>query len=339
MGRPRATLKDIADATGFSVNTVSLALRDSPRLPENTRKIILEQAARLNYFPNRIARSLASSATRTIGLVMTDILNPTLTLAAHTIERKLTEAGYGVMFAASDASPENERRAIGLFLSYQVDGMLIYPASRTDYGHIKQVDEAGTPVLLLVDIPGSGLDIVTIDDFDGAYRAFSHLCDCGHRTFAMLDGGRAVGNPDKLNGARAALAAVGLPETAISVFVPEGHAAVHGYDLMPRVMAVSPRPTAVFASTDSLAAGALRWCRENGLKVPDDVAVVGYDNTEMSEYSVPPMTTVNYAADEISRIGVERILNRLSGSQAWSGPETRLIKPELIVRGTTGPVT
>ena len=334
MGRPRPTLKDIAQATGFSANTVSLALRGSPRLPEQTRQLILKEAKRLNYSPNRIARSLASSATGTIGLVMTDILNPTLTLAARTIERELAEAGYAVMFAASDASLENEKHAIALFQSYQVDGMLIYPADRKVYDHIQTVDESGTPVILLAALPEAGLDIVAIDDSEGAYRAFRHLCAAGHRRFAMLDGGRGRGNLDKLSGAKRAVRDAGLPEDAIALFEPESHAATEGYALMAAVGALEPRPTAVFGSTDSLALGVLSWCRENGVAVPGDMAVVGYDNTENSAFCVPPLTTVNYAADEVSRLGVDRILRRLSGDEDWFGPETRLIEPDLVVRET-----
>ena len=210
MIRPRARLLDIARSTGFSVNTVSLALRGSRRLPEKTRQLILTEAERLNYFPNHIARSLASSATRTIGLVLTDLMNPTLTLAARTIERELAAAGYAMMFAASDASVENERRAVALFLSYRVDGMLIFPANRGEIGHISAAAEAGTPVLLLVDVPGSGLDTVTIDDRAGAFKAFAHLCEKGHRHFAMLDGGRALGNLDKARGAMDAVRQAGL---------------------------------------------------------------------------------------------------------------------------------
>ncbi|WEX11109.1 LacI family DNA-binding transcriptional regulator [Chelativorans sp. AA-79] len=332
MARLRARLKDIAEATGFSANTVSLALRGSPRLPEETRERILEAAARLNYFPNHIARSLVHSATRTIGLVMTDIMNPTLTLAARTIERELSLAGYAMMFAASDSSVENEKRAIELFLSYQVDGMLIYPASHREYDHIKAADEAGTPVLLLVNLPGSALDTVTIDDRAGAYKAFRHLCQKGHRRIAMLDGGRALGNFDKMHGALRAVREAGLAKEAITVFEPEGHAPTHGFTAMERIMQSAPRPTALFASTDSLAVGALHWCRENGIAVPQDLAVIGYDNTEISQYGALPLTTVNYAADEISRIGVDRILKRIESRGSWNARDIRLIEPELILR-------
>ena len=332
MARPRARLKDIAEATGFSANTVSLALRGSPRLPEETRERILQAADRLNYFPNHIARSLVASSTRTIGLVMTDIMNPTLTLAARTIERELSAAGYAMMFAASDSSVENEKRALGLFLSYQVDGMLIYPANHREYDHIKAVDDAGTPVLLLVNVPGSGVDTVTIDDRAGAYKAFRHLCRQGHRRIAMLDGGRHLGNLDKMHGALRAVGEAGLPADAIIVFEPEGHSAAHGFAAMERVMAIDPAPTALFASTDSLAIGALHWCRERGVSVPGDLAVVGYDDTEISRYGALPLTTVNYAADEISRIGVERILMRIEKRGSWKAPGVTLIEPDLVIR-------
>ncbi|MEQ9038520.1 MAG: LacI family DNA-binding transcriptional regulator [Silicimonas sp.] len=329
------TLKDIAEATGFSSNTVSLALRNSPRLPEETREVILKAAARLKYAPNRIARSLASSATHTIGLVTTDMLNPTLTLAAHTIERELSSAGYAVMYADSDGDLDREKRAVELFLSYQVDGMLVYPAQRQHLEHFNAADKSGTPVLSLIHIAGGGLDTVTIDDRIGSYRAFCHLLELGHRHFAMIDGGQAIGNTDKMEGALQALRDYDLSPDAIAMFIPAGHSAAEGYSLMREIFGLSERPTAVFATTDSLALGALQWCRENDVDVPNELSIVGYDNIEYAAYQATPLTTVNYAADEISAIGVARLLERLRGKQSWQGPAVQLIEPELIVRQST----
>ncbi len=334
MGRPRATLKDIAEAAGFSLNTVSLALRGSPRLPEKTREVILKEARRLNYYPNRIARSLASSASKTIGLVVTDVTNPTLTMAAHTIERELSEAGYAVMFATSGGRTANEKRAIELFLSYLVDGILVYPADRKQIDHIQAADAAGTPVVLLVDVPDSGLDVVSIDLRAGAFRAFELLCEAGHRQFALLDGGLKVGNTDKSQGAMEAIRQAGLSPDSLTVLAPDGQSAASGYAMMEKVMALDPRPTAVFATNDILALGVLHWCRENGVAVPEDMAVMGYDNTEVSAYGAVPLTTVNYAADEISRLGVGRILSRIRCPDSWNGPERQLIMPELVLRGS-----
>jgi LacI family transcriptional regulator len=334
MNKPRARLKDIAEATGFSANTVSLALRGSNRIPEGTRELILNEAKRLNYFPNHVARSLVSSATRTIGLIMTDIMNPTLTLAARTIERELSKARYAMMFAASDTSVEHEKRAIALLLSYQVDGMLIYPANHGACDHFRPVAEGGTPILLLAGPAGSGIDIVAIDDCAGAYKAARYLCETGRRRIAMLDGGQALLNQDKLKGARRAVRESGLPEDALKVFSPGGHSAAHGYACMERVMGTTPVPNALFASTDALAAGALRWCREHGVNVPGELAIVGYDNTEIAEFNATPLTTVNYAADEISRIGVDRLLKRINENDPASEATHQLIEPHLIIRDT-----
>lgn len=151
----------------------------------------------------------------------------------------------------------------------------------------------------------------------------------------MLDGGRALGSFDKMHGAQLAMKEAGLASTSLLVFEPDGHSPSHGYAAMERIVAAEPRPTALFASTDQLAIGALHWCREKGVSVPGEMAVVGYDNTEISRYGALPLTTVNYAADEISRLGVDRILKRIEDRDGWEAPDVRLIEPELVIRDSS----
>lgn len=316
------------------MNTVSLALRGSARLPEETKRVILEEAERLNYRPNHIARSLVNQATHTIGLVLTDIMNPTITLAARTIERKLANAGYAVMFAASDNEIENEKKAISLFQSYQVDGILIYPSSREDIAHIQSAHNAGYPTLLLADMPSSGLDVVAVDDTKGAFKAVSHLISQGHKNIVILDGAFSLRNNDKLDGAREAVRQAGLPENALTVVDPKGNTATHGYQAIQGALLATPRPTAVFATTDSLAIGAVRWCGENNLKVPQDLAVVGFDNLEASEFCAVPLTTINYAADEVSSYAVERIISTIENKRSDQTQLIRLIEPDLVIRSS-----
>jgi LacI family transcriptional regulator len=330
--RPRARLKEVAAATGFSANTVSLALRGSPRIPEPTRALILRAAEQLNYLPNQIARSLASRATRAIGLVMTDIMNPTLTLAARSIERELSAAGYGMMFAASDSRLDNEKKALALFQSYQIDGILIYPADHGELGHIRAVSEAGYAVLLLAQLPGDGLEVVAIDDRAGGYKAARHLLGKGHRRIVMLDGGRLLNNSAKIEGVRHAIQDAGLAADAVQAINPRGHSPADGFAAMGEAARLEPLPTAVFASTDSLALGALRWCRDHGLAVPDDIAIVGYDNTEIAAFCEIPLTTVNYAADEVSRLSVQRLIAKIANPAERAASVPRLIEPELIIR-------
>ena len=147
LGKGIVRLKDIADKTGFSTNTVSLALRESPRIPPETRTVIRNAALELNYLPNHIAKSLVSRSTMTIGLVLTEITNPILTRTAQAIELALAERGYGTLFATSNNDYADELRAVELFRSRQVDGMLIYPASAHSLDHVRPLRRANFPVV------------------------------------------------------------------------------------------------------------------------------------------------------------------------------------------------
>jgi len=169
-------LKDIAERTGFSTNTVSLALRESPRIPVQTREIIQRAATELNYLPNQIAKSLVSRETKTIGLVLTDINNPALTQTAQAIEIALSERGYGTLFATSNDTLAEENRAIDMFRARQVDGMLIYPTSHRRLDHILRLRRANYPVVLLVGEEHSGIDSVSIDERRGARRSRRSRC-------------------------------------------------------------------------------------------------------------------------------------------------------------------
>ena len=333
MAPPKTRMKEIAESTGFSLNTVSLALRGSGRLSEKTRTKILREAERQNYVPNHIARSLASRSTRTVGLVLTDIMNPTITLTARTIERLLTDSGYGVMFATSDNKLANEKSAISLFQSHQVDGIIVYPTNRADIAHLQAARRAGTPMLVLADIPADNLDVVAIDDRKGAAAAVRHLLSLGHRQIALLDGGYTLGNTEKLDGARGAVAAAGLPETALTLVDPEGHSALHGYTAISNALAGTPRPTAVFATTDALAIGAVRWCTENNISIPDDLAVIGYDDTELAAFCSTPLTTMRYAAADVSQIAVARIIELIEADTTPSA-EINLIVPDIVKRAS-----
>ncbi|MBL1420383.1 MAG: LacI family DNA-binding transcriptional regulator [Alphaproteobacteria bacterium] len=332
MGRIRVRLKDVAEATGYSVNTVSLVLRGSSRLPLKTRDLILKEAERQNYVPNQLARSLILQSTKMVGLVLTDIMNPTITKTARSIELDLAKAGYGVMFASSDNELANEKRALNHLQSSQVDGILIYPTNRNEISHIQNIAKSGYPILMLSDIPDAGLDVVAIDDIKGAHIAVSHLIEQGHKQIAILDGAKNLGNSDKYDGSFAAAEDAGLPSSALQIVDPEGHGAINGFAAMQKAWALTPRPTAIFASTDSLAIGAARWCREHDLRIPQDVAIVGFDNTEAAEFCSTPLTTINYDSEDVSKHAVERIISRIESDNMSDDTTITLIEPNLVIR-------
>jgi LacI family transcriptional regulator len=335
MGKSIVRLKDIADRTGFSTNTVSLALRQSPRIPQQTRDVIRRAAEELNYLPNHIAKSLVSRETKTIGLVITDINNPALTQTAQAIEIALAERGYGTLFATSNNTLSEEIRAIDLFRSRQVDGMLIYPTSHRMLEHIRPLRRANYPVVLLVGDPDSGIDAVSIDDRRGAYKATRHLIEIGHRRIGLIDGTDPKGNREKRDGYQQALTEAGIDVDASLSVDPEGDSAARGFWAMDTMMSAAKRPSAVFAANDSLAIGALRWCLKQKLRVPEDVAIIGFDNIEYAEYASVPLSTVNYAADIVSRMAVDRLMRLISAGDLLPAPRVTLIDPDLVIREST----
>lgn len=335
MGKAIIRLKDIADKTGFSTNTISLALRQSPRIPVRTRELIQRAADELNYLPNHIAKSLVSRETKTIGLVLTDITNPALTHTAQAIEIALAELGYGTLFATSNNTLAEEIRAIELFRSRQVDGMLIYPASHGKLDHIRPLRLANYPVVLLVGDWDSGIDVVCVDDRSGAYKATRHLIDTGHRRIGFIDSSNPLGNPEKRQGYLQALGESGIEFDPGLAIDPHGHSAVQGYFAMAAMMHLRRRPSAVFAANDSLAIGALRWCQKHGLRVPGDVAIIGFDNIEYAEYAAVPLSTVNYAVQMVTRMAVDRLMQLIAAADQLPEPRATLIDPELVIRDST----
>ena len=282
-----------------------------------------------------MAKSLVSRESKLIGLVLTDINNPALTQTAQAIELLLAERGYGTLFATSNNTLSEEIRVIDMFRSRQVDGMLIYPTSHRKLDHIRPLRRASHPVVLLVGDPDSGLDAVSIDDRRGAYKATRHLIEIGHRRIGIIDTANLHGNLEKREGFMLALGEAGIAlEPALSVD-PQGHTAMRGFWAMDALMSTPRPPSAVFAANDSLAIGALRWCHKHGRRVPEDVAIIGFDNIEYAEYASVPLSTVNYAADVVSRMAVDRLMRLISAGDQLPEPRVTLIDPDLVIREST----
>jgi len=328
-------LRDIAEKTGFSTNTVSLALRESPRIPLETRAIIRSAAQELGYVPNYVAKSLVSRETRTIGLVLTDILNPTLTHTAQAVEIALAERGYGTLFATSNNTLAEEIKVVEMFRSRQVDGILIYPARHHDLEHLRPLRRANYPLVLLIADPDAGIDGVSVNDRSGGFQATRYLIGLGHRRIGFLDASHPNGNDEKLEGYQEALRQSGIPFDPDLVVATNGHYARHGYFGLDTLMGGPKRPTAVFSDNDSLALGALHWCHKHKVRIPQDLAIMGYDNIAFTEFGEPPLSTVNYDVDAVSRMAVDRLMRLIGAGDQLPEPRITLIDPELIIREST----
>lgn len=328
-------LKDIAKRTGVSVNTVSLALRDSPRVAEDTRNRIREAAESLDYLPNQIAKSLVSRHTMTVGLILTDITNPVLTRVAQAVEAELSTLGYATLYAASNNDAAEEIRALETFRARRVDGMLVYPRSHGRMEHIRRLRDNGLPMVALVGDVNAGVDAVCVDERRGAYKATRHLLDIGHRRLGLIDSSNPLGNNEKREGFTQALAESGIPAKAARTVDPQGHSVAHGYWSFASMMESADRPTAVLAANDSLALGGLRYCQRSGISVPQDLAIVGFDNIEFGEYASTPLSSVDYPVGTVSRLAVQRLVELIATGGSLPAAKVTMIDPDLIVRDSS----
>lgn len=334
MAKQKARLKDIAERTGYGTNTVSLALRGSTRISAAAREKIARAAEELDYVPNHIAKSLVSARSNTVGLILHEITNPILTTAAERIQRSLAARGYGVLFASSNGSLEAEMRAIEMFRARMVDGLLIYPVRHQELGHLQRLRARNFPVVLLVGIRDAGLDAVGIDEYAGAYDATRHLIETGHRRIGALVTPQ-YGTNDKYTGFVDALASAGITPDPRRVSGCAEHSIRGGLVAMDALMAGPDRPTAIFASSDVLALGALRWAKLNGVAVPQALAIVGFDNDEAARYAVTPISTIDYDVDGLAERAVDRLMRLVDGGPVLPAAEADLLRGPLIVREST----
>lgn len=335
MTKSAARLKDIAAQSGFSVNTVSLALRGSPRIPTETRRQIAAIAEEMNYLPNQVAKSLVTKETRSIGLILTDLTNPVLTAVAQAIELDLTERGYTTLFATSNNQLDLERSLIETFRARRADGMLIFPCNHTELDHIRKLRTRNYPVVLLVGDPDAGIDAICMDERAGAQKAVTHLLDDGHRHIAFLDGATENGNREKLEGYTAALQAAGLDVDSSLLIAPEGDNVRAGYLAMETLFTQNAAATAVLAANDSLALGALRYCVKHNISVPDEMAIFGFDNIEFAEHAVIALSSVDYDVAGITKRAIEQLISLINTDGPLPPPQVTQVEPDLIIREST----
>lgn len=325
-------LKDIAEKTGYSVNTVSLALRDSARLSKETRQKIQEIAKKLNYRPNQIAKSLVSRQSNIIGLIVTDIRNPVLTHVAQAVEKELAAKKYGVLFGTSNDDIEIEKQVVEMFRARQVDGILAYPKSQQHMEHLYSLREEGFPIVSLVKDPLGKVDVVSVDDEVGAILATEHLIEQGHTKIGLVDTLSPMGNKDKYNGYKKTMEAHNLkPIFGLNEDL-NCHTLARGYKAMEKIMSQDEKPTAIFAVIDNFALGVLRWAAKNNVNIPNDIALVGFDNIEYGEYASVPISSMNYDVDKVSKLAVARLVELIAAGNLLPEPRTTLIKPELVIR-------
>jgi LacI family transcriptional regulator len=302
---------------------------------DGARRRVRQAAVTIGYRPNAVARSLVSGATKTIGVVVGDIENPFFAGAARGIADVLERDGYTLLLANSDEDLGRERRAVEALHARQVDGLAVVPSSGDDGAHLAAILREGRPVVLL-DRPISGLEVdaVLVDNRAGAARAVRHLASLGHRRVGLVgDSPGIASTAERIDGYRAALSVVGA--TADDALVSLGGSTIdEGHRSALRLLQRPDRPSAIFTVNNFMTAGALRAVRDLGLRMPADVALVGFDDLDWTTLVDPPITVIAQPVAELGRAVAERLLERLGGD---TGPvrEVRL-RTRLVVRGSCG---
>ncbi|HLI88468.1 MAG TPA: LacI family DNA-binding transcriptional regulator [Ktedonobacteraceae bacterium] len=331
---PKTTIYDVAKLAGVSATTVSKVLNGTGRISKATRLRVESVVAELQYTPSIIASALKKNQTFNIGLLIPDITNPFYGELARTIEDEALHQNYSVLICSTDNAPERERKQLELLIRKHLDGIIVATAERSDNTEPAKLLERGISVVFIDRvIPNSPYPIVATDHYRGSYLAAEHLIQLGHRRIAiLLEPLYLQASLERLQGFAAALKAYAIPFDNSLVY-SGGFGAEAGYELARQVLSGATLPTAIFAATDLLAIGALRKLREEGIAVPEQVSLVGYDDIQMARMVSPPLTTI---AQPIAALSKQAIALLLSGRPQTAS--TTLLPPALIVRSSTAPL-
>ncbi|MFF0816762.1 LacI family DNA-binding transcriptional regulator [Rhodococcus sp. NPDC003318] len=332
MQRP-PTLKQIAEQAGVHVSTASRVLRQLEPVDgwSESALRVREVAAELGYRPNMWAASLRTRKTTTIGVVMPRLTDGVVATTYQGIEEAATRAGYSVLLSSPPDDLDAQRRAIDLLVGRQVDGLLLSSLHIPGRPFVESLSAGSLPILTVTRHAEAGLPFVGGDDVRGGYLAARHLIDRGHTDVAVIAGPHHASTArDRVRGFRGAFAEASIPLPPDRI-LPSSFEVSGGVDAGRALLDRPDRPRAIFAVSDTVAIGVLGVTRDLGLSVPDDVALIGYNDIPVAAQLPVPLTTVRSPAHRIGTTAVTRALELLGGGDVG----TELLPVELVVRSTT----
>jgi LacI family transcriptional regulator len=328
------TMKDIAKDLGVSVVTVSKVLRNHSDISAETRKRVQQRVKELNYQPNPAARALLTGRTNLIGLIVPALVHPFFSQVAKGISARLRSKEYGLIISSSEDDPQLERREIDQMLARRVDA-LILASTQSDANSLRKIQEQGVPYILLDrKMPDVEANFVGIDDVTAGIQATSHLIEIGCKTIAHIAGPGVSTALDRQAGYSRTLAKHGLslpPRYVVARAHMDDSGDAAGYEGMKQLLACEPRPDGVFCCNDPIAMGAMRAILEAGLKIPEDVAVVGCGNLHYDDLLLVPLTSIDQDSDGLGASAAKLALSIIK-NKSKASPKTILLGSKLVVR-------
>jgi len=330
----RVSVKDVAAHSGVSFQTTSKVLNGKGSVSEKTRERILSAAKDLGYVPNILARSLVTRSTRAIGLVASDFGDPNLSRFIVGAEHEARRQGYAVVISSIDPDGTGGDRATRALIERRVDGVLLAAPQMEEDVKTALLTNEQVPTVSLHHVPGGGVATVGSDHSLTGLLATRHLIEMGHRKIATITGplARRVTH-SRLHGYRQALKEAGIPYEASLVEESDWHIS-GGFEATRRLLARRPGLTAIFAHNDTMAIGVLSFLRQLGRRVPQDCAVVGCDDIEVAEHTVPPLTSVRVPFHKTGQEAMRLLLAMIASGSV--DPKRVQLPVELVPRASSG---
>jgi LacI family transcriptional regulator len=334
-------IRELAAILNLSVTTVSRVLNgkaDVYRISPVTSKRVMDAARELNYFPNKIARGLKLERTDTLGLIIPDVANPFFASIAKSIELEARKNGFSLILCDSLDDIDTEMELLQLLAGRKVDGIIIAPVG-LGKSHIVDIQQAGIPIVV-VDryFPGTSIPYITSDNYKGAFKAVEYIISNGHKRIACIQGIRGISaNTERVKGYEDAHLRYNIPVDQ-SLVVGDDFGEENGYIQTRLLLNRKNRPTAIFALSNLISLGVIRAITETGLKIPDDVSLVSFDEQPYSAFLASPMTTIEQRREEIGRMSVSVLLEIIKNNGARHDVNI-MLEPRLIIRNSVKRIT
>lgn len=328
-----ATIKDVAKMAGVSTTTVSHVINKTRFVAKETEEAVMQAIKSLKYSPSAVARSLKVNTTKSIGMIVTTSESPYFAEIIHAVENHCYRQGYSLFLCNTQNDPEKIKNHVEMLTKKRVDGLLVMCSEYTQHSLDVLSGFSSVPMVVMDWGPNADTDIIEDNSFNGGYIATKHLIDCGHKAIGLIAGEldkttartRYEGFVKAMNEANLPIHENWIME---GFFEPED-----GYECMNKILVQDNLPTAVFCCNDVMALGAISAITEKGLRVPDDISIIGYDNIHSSRFYAPPLTTIHQSKSRLGAQAVNLLFERIANKDNDSHEKHRIaIHPELVLR-------